>query len=155
MSFLRSARKFTNFTLTKSEMGMDNSFLDESRAEVLDDRFAASVTSSLSSGQKHLFSILLPIATASIKIAQKSENGISHDMPPDHILIMIDEPEISLHVNWQEDLVQEVEDALRRSNDAGILPPVSVIFATHSPSIIGNHLHRSSCLGSQGESYGE
>ena len=105
--------------------------------------------------------MLLPIATAFFRVARKKSYPVSkniltvRDMVPDHILVMIDEPEISLHVNWQEDLVQEVEDALRRSNDAGILPPVSVIFATHSPSIIGNHLHRSSCLGPQGESYGE
>ena len=72
----------------------------------------------------------------------------------DHILVLIDEPEISLHVNWQEDLVQAVEDALRK-NDGSMGPPVSVVFATHSPSILGNHLHRSSCLGPVGGDYVE
>ena len=159
MSFLRSARKFTGYTLTDLEGEGDYPFLEETRAPLVTN--AKVPASSLSSGQKHLFSMLLPIATAFFRVAGKKSYPVSkniltvRDMVPDHILVMIDEPEISLHVNWQEDLVQAVEDALRESSESGILPPVSVIFATHSPSILGNHLDRSSCLGPPGESYGE
>ena len=159
MSFLRSARNFTGYTLTDLEGEGDYPFLKETRDPIVTN--AKVPASFLSSGQKHLFSMLLPIATAGVRVAQKKAYPVSkylstvRDMVPDHILVMIDEPEISLHVNWQEDLVQAVEDALRESNDSGILPPVSVIFATHSPSILGNHLDRSSCLGPPGESYGE
>ena len=104
----------------------------------------------LSSGQKHLFSMILPIATASLKTA-KGEVW-TEEKEEDHILVLIDEPEISLHVNWQEDLVQAVDEALRK-NDGSLSCPVSVVFATHSPSILGNHLHRSSCLGRVGGDY--
>lgn len=106
----------------------------------------------LSSGQKHLFSMILPIATASLEAAK---GEVWTDLKEeDHILVLIDEPEISLHVNWQEDLVQAVDEALRK-NDGSLSCPVSVVFATHSPSILGNHLHRSSSLGRVGGDYVE
>lgn len=106
----------------------------------------------MSSGQKHLFTMILPIATASLETA-KAE--VWPEMKKeDHILVLIDEPEISLHVNWQEDLVQAVGVALRK-NDGSLSCPVSVVFATHSPSLLGNHLHRSSCLGPTGGDYVE
>jgi predicted ATP-binding protein involved in virulence len=44
-------------------------------------------------------------------------------------LIMIDEPEISLHVVWQEQFLQDVQDITR-------LAEVDVLIATHSPDII-------------------
>jgi predicted ATP-binding protein involved in virulence len=47
-------------------------------------------------------------------------------------LIMIDEPEISLHVVWQEQFLQDVQDITR-------LADVDVLIATHSPDIIDGH----------------
>lgn len=47
-------------------------------------------------------------------------------------LIMIDEPEISLHVMWQEQFLQDVQDITR-------LADVDVLIATHSPDIIDGH----------------
>lgn len=47
-------------------------------------------------------------------------------------LVLIDEPEISLHVNWQR---QFLEDLQRITN----LRSFFVIIATHSPSIIGDY----------------
>jgi predicted ATP-binding protein involved in virulence len=47
-------------------------------------------------------------------------------------LIMIDEPEISLHVVWQEQFLQDVQDITRLAN-------VDVLIATHSPDIIDGH----------------
>ncbi|HEY0755776.1 MAG TPA: AAA family ATPase [Ktedonobacteraceae bacterium] len=47
-------------------------------------------------------------------------------------LIMIDEPEISLHVVWQEHFLQDVQDITR-------LADVDVLIATHSPDIIDGH----------------
>ena len=99
----------------------------------------------LSSGEKHLFSMLLPIATASM-LAMEVHIAEYLGMSPEHVLVLIDEPEISLHVNWQASLVDSVESALRANKGEGS-PPVSIIFATHSPSILGNHIHRSTCLG--------
>ncbi len=46
--------------------------------------------------------------------------------------IMIDEPEISLHVVWQEHFLQDVQDITR-------LADVDVLIATHSPDIIDGH----------------
>ena len=47
--------------------------------------------------------------------------------------ILIDEPELSLHVDWQTELVDAIIDALPDSN---------IILATHSPSIIEKHVSK-------------
>ena len=46
-------------------------------------------------------------------------------------LILIDEPELSLHVAWQEDLVSDLNEMARLSD-------FCVLLATHSPQIIGD-----------------
>ena len=46
-------------------------------------------------------------------------------------LILIDEPELSLHVAWQERFVKDLEETARVSNFRAII-------ATHSPEIIGD-----------------
>ena len=46
-------------------------------------------------------------------------------------LIMIDEPELSLHVAWQEKFLSDIEDIAKLSN-------FRVLLATHSPQIIGD-----------------
>ena len=48
-----------------------------------------------------------------------------------HSLILIDEPEISLHVAWQEKWLDDLEEASKLSNFRAIV-------ATHSPEIIGH-----------------
>ena len=56
------------------------------------------------------------------------------------ILLLIDEPEISLHVTWQrkfiDDLLKVIEDK-----------KINVIISTHSPQIIGNHQEKQIDLG--------
>jgi len=47
-------------------------------------------------------------------------------------LILIDEPEISLHVDWQSALVEQLHARLTTSQ---------LVIATHSPDITMNHLH--------------
>ena len=70
---------------------------------------------SLSSGEKQLLIImgqaLLQDARAAVFIA--------------------DEPELSLHVSWQEALVDNIKT---------INPAAQIIFATHSPDVVGSHL---------------
>lgn len=68
--------------------------------------------SQLSSGEKQLFIILGQ--------SLLQENDI-------HIYIA-DEPELSLHVEWQEKLVSSIKN---------INPNSQIIFATHSPDIVG------------------
>lgn len=50
-------------------------------------------------------------------------------------VFVIDEPELSLHLRWQEILVESVTQAS---------PEAQFIFATHSPEIVGEH--RSRCV---------
>lgn len=66
---------------------------------------------SLSSGEKHLLRILVQ----ALLVDQNS--------------LLIDEPEISLHVDWQRDLIQ----CMRALN-----PRAQFIFATHSPEVMSN-----------------
>jgi predicted ATP-binding protein involved in virulence len=47
-------------------------------------------------------------------------------------ILLIDEPEISLHVSWQLDFLNDIEEILREKN-------MQVIIATHSPQIINEH----------------
>ena len=65
----------------------------------------------LSSGEKHLLWILVQV----ILVEESS--------------IMIDEPELSMHIDWQKDLIH----SLRALN-----PDAQLILATHSPEIMAN-----------------
>lgn len=47
-------------------------------------------------------------------------------------LVLIDEPEISLHVAWQDRFLDDLQKVVKLSG-------VDVVLATHSPSIIGEH----------------
>jgi predicted ATP-binding protein involved in virulence len=47
-------------------------------------------------------------------------------------LVLIDEPEISLHVAWQEKFLGDLMDVVKLSE-------IDVVIATHSPEIIGEH----------------
>ena len=50
---------------------------------------------------------------------------------PDSSMILIDEPELSLHVQWQAQFLEDIEEIASLSN-------FRVILATHSPEIIGD-----------------
>ena len=45
-------------------------------------------------------------------------------------LFIVDEPELSLHLQWQLQFVDTIQ---------GLNPDIQLIFATHSPEIIGRH----------------
>lgn len=72
------------------------------------------ILNQLSSGEKQLFIIL------GQSLLQENNN---------HIYIA-DEPELSLHVEWQEKLVDSIKN---------INPNSQIIFATHSPDIVGSY----------------
>lgn len=65
---------------------------------------------------------------------------------PDGALLLIDEPEISMHIAWQFTLVDDVEEICR------LLGGARAIIATHSPQILGGHRDIQVDLGEQ---YGE
>ena len=69
----------------------------------------------LSSGQKQVLALISAVRNA-----------------PPGSLILIDEPEISLHVDWQERLVEQLHSPLIDSR---------LLIATHSPDIVINHRH--------------
>ena len=53
------------------------------------------------------------------------------DIQP-HSFILIDEPEISLHVSWQNHFIDDLKAVIK-------LNPIDILIATHSPSIVGSH----------------
>lgn len=65
----------------------------------------------LSSGEKQILVILLTVLV---------ENG-------EHYVLLMDEPEISLHIEWQQKLIQ----LIRQLN-----PNAQIILSTHSPALI-------------------
>lgn len=48
------------------------------------------------------------------------------------LMILIDEPELSLHVAWQEDFINDLSNIIKNKK-------INVIIATHSPFIIGEY----------------
>ncbi|MNQ81639.1 hypothetical protein D3C85_966700 [compost metagenome] len=68
----------------------------------------------LSSGEKQLLIIL------GEALLQQSEACV----------YIADEPELSLHVYWQEELTKAISQLNRNAQ---------IIFATHSPDIVGGH----------------
>jgi len=46
-------------------------------------------------------------------------------------LVLIDEPEISLHVVWQKEFLNDIQEIIK-------LQKIDIIIATHSPQIINN-----------------
>lgn len=72
--------------------------------------------SALSSGERQLLVMLAHLS-------------LNHNLAGSGVFI-VDEPELSLHIDWQEKFV----DAIREAN-----PNVQLILATHSPAIILDH----------------
>ena len=97
---------------------IDSLFSRNKRLQTLDNGLAVALEdgkiitpAQLSSGEKHLLVILLNAMTA-------NENSV-----------IIDEPELSMHIDWQHALTE----AIVRLN-----PRCQVILASHSPEIMAN-----------------
>ena len=67
----------------------------------------------LSSGEKQMLVILLTVLV---------ENG-------EHYALLMDEPEISLHVEWQQRLIELIRE---------LNPNAQIILSTHSPALVMN-----------------
>tara|TARA_B100000683_G_C12496122_1_gene556174 strand:+ start:12 stop:2345 length:2334 start_codon:yes stop_codon:yes gene_type:complete len=98
--------------------------------------------SGLSSGIRQKFRLLSSMAMQIIY----SENS----------LILIDEPEISLHLSWQRTFVDDITHFLEfissefrsDSNQKDKLQNIlSILISTHSPAILANHYHRGQQIG--------
>ena len=62
----------------------------------------------------------------------------------DKMVLLIDEPEISLHVAWQRTLMEDLNKIIGLKEDS-----LSVIVATHSPQVINNNWNDIIDLGEQ------
>lgn len=85
---------------------------DSNKVSVVSDKDGDLDTDKLSSGEKQLIIFL-------------AETLLQEREP---FIFLADEPELSLHVDWQEELVQSLMT---------INPNAQVVFATHSPDIVG------------------
>lgn len=67
---------------------------------------------------------------------EKQEIVLFYDLifsTKEKLLLLIDEPEISLHISWQKKFLDDLLEVSKHSN-------VQVIVATHSPQIVSNHM---------------
>ena len=64
---------------------------------------------------------------------------------PEDSLILIDEPEISLHITWQKAFLDDMKDIIKLRN-------FDIVIATHSPAIINGNWDLTIKLGGNGES---
>jgi hypothetical protein len=99
--------------------------------------------SDLSSGERQKFRIFTSIGMQILNTASD-------------ILITIDEPEISLHLSWQRQFVDDIisfigeltsKFRLKYNEDDELEQIVSLIISTHSPTLLANHFHRGQKLG--------
>ena len=100
-------------TIEFNEAGEPMIFL---RKQGVKERRQLSLTS-LSSGEKQLLILL-------------TESLLQQKQP---YVFIADEPELSLHIEWQRNLISSI----RRLN-----PQAQIIFATHAPEIAGNYSNR-------------
>lgn len=52
----------------------------------------------------------------------------------DNSLVLLDEPELSLHISWQNNFINDIKKIISYNN-------LIILIATHSPDIIGEHWH--------------
>ena len=50
-------------------------------------------------------------------------------------IFFVDEPEISLHVDWQQEIAGLLQEIVQTTN-----PHSMLVIATHSPEVIMNHM---------------
>lgn len=66
-------------------------------------------------------------------------------------IVLIDEPELSLHITWQRDFVEDLEELLFKQSKFGDEADgafnAKIFIATHSPSILANHIDKTYELG--------
>lgn len=102
-------------------------FIDSSKSILVDEvghlnvkKANSKLTSieALSSGERH---IVVIFANAMFNKMRKTSNNI----------LIIDEPELSLHIRWQEKFINQLLDATENKSQ--------LILATHSPDIVGDY----------------
>lgn len=103
--------------LNKKEFAMKNIRIDAEKGFVFKTIKGKSLdTENLSSGEQHELILLYDL--------------LFHVKPG--TIVLIDEPEISLHVSWQQEFIKDIQEITNTKN-------IQLIIATHSPQIIGNN----------------
>ena len=111
---LQRLLKLQNSSLENNVIEALNNFFNETNKTVkINNQELKVYFKHLSSGERQVIYIFLNVANAT----------------KDNALILMDEPEISLHLAWQEKLISEI----RKVNDKSQL-----IIVTHSPAIVMN-----------------
>lgn len=111
-NFLDAVNKFINMKTTKKEMYIDkdgNIYLKTPYKKRID-------LQQLSSGEKQIVTFF-----AYLLFGLQDTN---------QSIFIVDEPELSLHLQWQRQFVDTLLD---------LNPDIQLIFATHAPEIIGKH----------------
>lgn len=89
-----------------------------------------------------------PIPLTALSSGEQHEIVISYELlfrTPANCLLLIDEPEISLHVKWQRSFIHDLS---RIAGTVGF----ETLIATHSPFIVGDNHHLMESLDEVGES---
>lgn len=76
-----------------------------------------------------------PIPLSNLSSGEQHELVLFYELlfnTPENSLILIDEPEISLHITWQNEFINDLLDINELNN-------IKSIIATHSPDIINNN----------------
>ena len=122
--FIREAKKITGIELNISVDGIGSY---TRKGSIYDSTSVRKPR--LSSGEKHIFAMLVPIATLTLQTWGSFASQ----------LVLIDEPEVSLHVKWQRELYVSLDRVLKEFRGIDGACPIKVILATHSPEFIGSH----------------
>jgi len=83
------------------------------------------------------------ICLSKLSSGEKQEIVLFYDLifgSDDKVLLLIDEPEISLHIIWQKTFMNDLIKVIKYKK-------IDVIVATHSPQIISNHWEQQVDLG--------
>ncbi len=76
-----------------------------------------------------------PIPVSALSSGEQHELVLLYDLlfkVKPNTLVLIDEPELSLHISWQKSFMDDLLDIIR-------LARFDVLMATHSPYIVGDH----------------
>ncbi|PAF22756.1 hypothetical protein CHH49_03995 [Terribacillus saccharophilus] len=126
-TFINSINKFYNDTNKKLIIDQGDIFYDDDHGEihfVNNDTGEKGNVQGLSSGEKQLFIILVSTLIEVPRITLNKRVG------KEGKILLIDEPELSLHIDWQANLLMLLLENLGEQQ---------VFVATHSPEIVGDY----------------
>ena len=131
LAFIQAASEITRIRLKVAKDGECEFHTSEDQEQIL------------SSGEQHVFAMLVPMATLVLQQWGKPETQI----------VMIDEPEVSLHVKWQRELYDSLSSILKEIREIPGSARVKAILSTHSPEFIGSHEGTTQRLGPKEAEY--